>query len=56
MSDLNEMTMRDLLAMYAMQSVFNRFGFTNFEFQELAKVSYAVADAMMQEREREESQ
>ena len=50
MSDLNEMTMRDLLAMYAMQSVFNRFGFTNFEFQELAKVSYAVADAMMQER------
>jgi hypothetical protein len=50
MSDLNEMTMRDLLAMYAMQSAFNRFGFAKFDYQELAKVSYAVADAMMQER------
>jgi hypothetical protein len=27
MSDLNEMTMRDLVAMFAMQSAFNRFGF-----------------------------
>ena len=50
MSDLNEMTMRDLLAMFAMQSAFNRFGFAKFDYQELAKVSYAVADAMMQER------
>lgn len=50
MSDLNEMTMRDLLAMYAMQSAFDRFGFDEFDYQELAKVSYAVADAMMQER------
>jgi len=39
-----------------MQSAFNRFGFAKFDYQELAKVSYAVADAMMQEREREEGQ
>ena len=50
MSDLNEMTMRDLVAMFAMQSAFNRFGFARLDYEELAKVSYAVADAMMQER------
>ena len=56
MSDLNEMTMRDLVAMFAMQSAFNRFGFARLDYQELAKVSYAVADAMMQDREKGKSE
>lgn len=50
MSDLNEMTMRDLIAMFAMQSAFDRLGFDKLDYEKLAKVSYAVADAMMQER------
>lgn len=47
------MTLRDYFATKAMQSAFNEgnFAFTLEDYRHLAKVAYAMADAMLKARE-----
>jgi hypothetical protein len=51
-----DMTLRDYFAAKAMQVVFTegRFCFTKQSYTELSKVAYAMADAMLKERSRDE--
>jgi hypothetical protein len=53
-SDLQDMTMRDFIAFLAMQSAFHRIGLYQSNYQELAKASYDIADAMLSERQQRE--
>lgn len=52
--DLHEMSMRDFVAFLAMQSAFHRIGLYQSNYQELAKASYDIADAMLSERQQRE--
>ena len=47
-----DMTLRDYFAARAMQVAFTegRFCFTKHDYSELSKVAYAMADAMLKER------
>jgi len=53
---LHEMTMRDFVAFLAMQSAFHRIGLYQSNYQELAKASYDIADAMLSERQQREEE
>lgn len=56
MIPLHEMTMRDFVAFLAMQSAFHRIGLYQSNYQELAKASYDIADAMLSERQQREEE